>query len=277
MVEAPRIRILYENIKFTKNKIITRASGATYKKFNLDLVGYKIRKWWFVGKYIFTHIIKENFPTYVIRTHMMMYGKIVINNNQVVNPKLVPFMFLELDDNTTLTWYLTQIRLLDPYCLNDQIRSNYTTCSSKEIIDNSIVMMKYDISNRAYNYDTHIKHLKCGLKKHPNDIVVDFLLDQKYFPGIGNILQQEALYRCRIFPTKLLSKIDNDMLKCLIQELKNVINQLYQSYLDKISDKPHQPILQIYHKSLCPLGHKTITKYLGYHNRRTTYCPICQI
>ena len=277
MVEAPRIRIIYDKIRFTKNKTIMKASGASYKKVGINLEGYLIRKWWFAGKYIYFMTSKEGAPTYIVRTHMMMYGKITINEDPIVNPKLTPFLVLELDDGTILKWYLSQIKFLDPNCETDLIKSNYTTCSSKQSILDSIQMSKYDISNKNYNEEEHMKHLLEGMNKFKDQIIMDFLLDQKYFPGVGNILQQEVLYRCKILPTKKLVDISVEMIHCLVKELRNVINLLYQSYLDKLEDKPHQPIFQIYHKGYCPLGHKTITKYLGYHNRRTTWCPICQV
>ena len=276
MVEAPRIRILYENIKYTKNKVIVRASGASYRKIGIDIVGYIIKKWWFAGKYMYTHLAHPSLPEYVIRTHMMMYGKIIINDSIQVNSRLIPFLILELNDNTKLTWYLTQIKILDPNCGTDAIKSNYTTCSSKKSIKDSIQMMKYDITNSHYNELQHIKHLYQGQKKHSEAMVVDFLLNQKYFPGVGNILQQEVLYRCKILPMRPISTIDDDLMLCLIDALREVTNQLYQSYLDKKNNKPHQPILQIYHKGYCPLGHKTQTKVIGYHERRTTWCNICQ-
>ncbi|XWV25058.1 endonuclease VIII-like protein [Tupanvirus deep ocean] len=276
MVEAPRIRILYENIKFTKNKKIIRVSGASYQKIGINLNGYTIRKWWFAGKYMYTHLVKEGSREYVIRTHMMMYGKIIINNEREVNPRLIPFLILELDDKTTLTWYLTQIKILDPNCTTDQIKSNYNVCSSRKNILDSVKMMKYDISNVKYDRNLHMKHLLKGKQKHPNDIATDFLLDQKYFPGVGNILQQEVLYRCKVLPTRLLSEIDNNTILCFVDELKGIMNQLYQSYIRKRDGLSHEPILLMYHKGYCPLGHKTVTKIIGYHKRRTTWCPICQ-
>lgn len=276
MVEAPRIRITYENIRFTKNKKIIKASGASYKKIGINLEDYMIRKLWFAGKYIFLCLVKNNSPTYIVRTHMLMYGKIVVNDI-LVNPKLTPFLKLELNDGTILTWYLSQIKILDPKCSNDEIKSNYTICSSKKTIQDSFQMVKYDISNQNYEIKTHLNHLKAGMLELHDQMVVDFLLDQKYFPGIGNILQQEALYRCRVLPTKKLSETTTAMLKCLVKKLAHVINLLYESYHAKKKNEPHRPIFCIYHKKYCPLGHKTITKYLGYHNRRTTWCPICQI
>lgn len=281
MVEAPRIRIIYDNIRFTKGQKIIAASGATYKRVGIDLVGYIIRKWWFAGKYIYLLVEKNNNISYVIRTHMMMYGKITVNNefvdNKPVGSRLTPFLKLELADGTILTWYLSQIKFLDPACDTDEVKSNYTTCTSKKSIDDSIEMSKYDFSNKAYDQKKHLNLLYEAIVENPDIIITDLLLDQKYFPGIGNILQQEALYRCRILPIKKVLDVNNDMIICIVDQLRNVIELLYESYLDKLENKPHRPIFQIYHKAYCPLNHKTITKYIGYHNRRTTWCPICQI
>lgn len=272
MVESPRIRILYDKIKFTKNKKIIEASGASYKKSNIDLIGYTIRKWWFAGKYIYFLAI-NNSNKYMIRTHMMMYGKITIN--EPVKPHLTPFLKLTLDDGTTLIWYLSQIKFIDLQCKTDLIPTNYgEPCLAKKIFEDSIQLTHYDVSHPNYDKTLHLKHLEAHIESHPNEIATDMLLDQKCFPGVGNIIQQEALYRCRILPTRLIADVD---INCLVDEVKQVVDLLYQSYLDKQLNVPHKPILQIYHKAYCPLGHKTITQKIGYHDRRTTWCPICQV
>jgi endonuclease VIII len=278
MVEAPRIRILYEQIKFTKGKKIIHASGTSYTKYNIDLTGYLIRKWWYAGKYLYVYLKQKNMKSYVVRTHMMMYGKIIINDNPQVNPKLTPFMIWILNDHTKLTWYLSQIIVLDPDCDSDIIKSNYAQCySSIQSIKDSIDMMQYDISNASFNKNNMIKRIQNYWTEVENDILTDFLLNQKFFPGVGNILQQEALYRCRILPIKKVSQINIPVIESLIDALKDVINLLYKSYQDKLHNLPHKPILQIYNKKFCPMGHKTITQYIGVRNRKTTWCRICQI
>ena len=283
MVESPRIRIIYENSRFTKNHKIINASGATYRKINVNLIGYTIRKWWYAGKYIYVYLIKDNEDNkklssiYVIRTHTMMYGRIIVNDIPAVNPRLRHFLRLELDDGTTLTWYLTQIKLLDPKCKTDVLKSNYTICSSYEALKDSIRLMQYDISNPNFNINKLMDHLKAGAILNADDIVVDFLLNQEYFPGVGNILQQESLYRCKILPTRLISQLSNTDIVCLVSKLQEIINQLYESFIKAPVGLSHAPILQIYHKGYCPLGHKTVTKILAKRERRTTWCPICQI
>ncbi|BCS82914.1 formamidopyrimidine-DNA glycosylase [Cotonvirus japonicus] len=273
MVEAPRIRIIYDRLKFTKGLTIICASGTSYVKLGIDLTNYLIKKWWFAGKYIYFHVIFEEKPEYVIRTHMLMYGRITVND---IDTGKKPFMTIELNDGTILRWFMSQIILLDPYCSDNEIKSNYTTCNSRQLILDSIKMMRYDLSNRKFNLNLFKKHLKIGIKKYLSDIITDFLLNQEYFPGVGNILQQEALYDCKILPQRIISTISEIEFDCLISSLKKVIDLLYESYVIKLQGKTFGPILRIYHKSLCPLGHKTITKYIGYRNRRTTWCPICQ-
>ncbi|AVL94606.1 formamidopyrimidine-DNA glycosylase [Moumouvirus australiensis] len=285
MVESPRIRITYEKIKFTKGKIICQISGTSYKKMNVNLEGYIIRKWWYAGKYIYIHIIKENNPEYVIRTHMMMYGKILLDNeNENINPKLRAFMIMKLSQGNScdqkskkiiLSWYLSQIKLLDPNC-EKIIKTNYSECSSRKAILDSIKLMKYDLSNKNFNKKLYMSHLEEGINKYGNEILTDFLLNQEYFPGVGNILQQEALYKCKLLPTNLVKNTNMDEFNCLVYSLENVIKLLYESYTRKNQGLPHIPIFEIYHKSYCPLGHKTITKYIGHRNRKTTWCPICQ-
>nr|WBF70987.1 hypothetical protein [Megavirus caiporensis] len=275
MVEAPRIRITYEKIKFTKFKTICKISGPSYRKMNIDLTNYMIRKWWYAGKYIYMYLVRENYPDYVIRTHMMMYGRILLFN-EIVNPKLTIFMEIQLNDGTILKWFLSQIKLLDPNCHNSITKTNYGECSSSKAINDSIMMMKYDLSNKFFDEKKFYQHLNQGINKYPNEILTDFLLDQEYFPGIGNILQQEALYRCQLLPERFVNKTNYNDFVCIVKSLKCIIDQLYQLYNNKSKGLTYEPIFQIYHKSKCPLGHKTMTKYIGKRNRRTTWCPICQ-
>lgn len=276
MVEAPRIRILYERIRFTKGKRIVEVSGPSYRKWGVDLTDYVVARWWYAGKYIYVQLVRDGAPTYVVRTHMMMYGRIVINDEVPVSPLARVFMTWVLEDGTTLRWFRSQITLLDPTCETDTVRSNYAECCSLEMVRQGIRLMRFDISHPKYDRGLHLQKLETDWAVFRNDILVDLLLDQKYFPGVGNILQQEALYRCRVLPTKTVDEAGMPMVTCLVDELSAVIALLYRSYERKLEALPHEPILQIYRKGMCPLGHKTVTRYLGYHNRRTTWCPVCQ-
>lgn len=271
MVEAPRIRLVYQKIKHIKLKKIIDIFGPTYLKFDVNLVGYQIIHMWFCGKYIYI-AIKKNNTVFVLQTHMLMYGRIIIKNTVIVNPKLRPNLTMILDNGETIIWYLSQIKLLDPTCTKIDITTNYGKCTSKQILKNSKLMKKYDFSHPKYNQKIHYQYLIDNLNTISSDNMVDFLLNQKYFPGIGNIVQQEALYCCQINPNKKVNEINNNDIKCLLKKLKCIVDNLFEIY----SKDEKNTLFKIYHKGFCPLGHKTITKILGKRERRTTWCPICQ-
>ncbi len=57
---------------------------------------------------IYIFLVKNIRKKLVIRTHMLMYGK---NINYSDNNRY--FMKIDLDDNTTISWYACQIKLLN--------------------------------------------------------------------------------------------------------------------------------------------------------------------
>lgn len=280
MVEAPRIRIFYDNLKCIKGKKIKNISGTSYLKYNIDLHNYYVKNIWFAGKYLYIHLIDSLTNSkidYFIRTHFMMYGKIVLNDKTKLDTK--PFMTIIFDNNDTIKWYMSQITVLDPKS-NILIKTNYCDdCThgftTVNIINSSLKMRKYDISSRSYNTTLHCDYIKKEVIKNSNTdtIITDFLLNQKYFPGVGNILQQEALYSCKINPKYCIDNITDESIDCLISSLYTICNNLYNAYM---SNTPGRSLMKIYHKAYCPLNHKTVTKYIGKRNRRVTWCEICQ-
>lgn len=271
MVEAPRIRIIYEKIAKIKGKIIVDASGSSYRKNSYDLEKFIISNVWFCGKYIFMTVTKEKIQL-VIRTHMMMFGKIIFfddNNANTENHK--PFMKLIFHDGSLLLWFYSQIMILDPNNHSNEIKSNFGIFSSHETITRCIYMQKFDVSHPLYNEKMMIKRLTKLKNKFNLLILSDFLLDQYLFPGIGNIVQQEALYSCRLNPNNKVSTINESNLHELVKKLHLIVMELFDNYTNGIKTN-----FIIYHKKYCILGHKTITKYCGVKNRRVTWCPICQ-
>jgi endonuclease-8 len=239
----------------------------------IDLIGYWIKRWWFAGKNLFVGLKKKGCPLVIIKTHFMMYGRILVNKSHPKLPNLKPQMQLVINydgKDVAINWYFGNIKKV-----------------GSEFIKESMRMMRFDISHPLFDNDKMIEHLSEWQKKVPDDIMVDFLLNQDIFPGVGNILQQEALYRCKINPYRTAKNLTVSDMQCLIDSLREVARKMYShaqivhvdgipeitsnTYLDNI------PTFIIYHKAYCPLGHKTNTKYLGDRNRRTTWCPICQV
>lgn len=261
MVEAPRIRLIYRSIKRFKGCIIQSALGTTYDKLNIDLTNYVIKQIWFAGKYFYIGL-KLDHSTIILQIHFMMYGKILINNEHIGSTRVKPNLILKLMPDT-LYFYFSQIKLVNKSC-----------------IKKSLEYMAYDISHYKYDPNKLFIHVKLKLNAllitHPKTNMTDFLLDQDIFPGVGNILQQEALYKSKINPNNTIDQLTDDIIISLINNLHTTAMAMYK--LDRIN-APYTDrfnLYVIYHKSHCLLGHKTATKYLGEKNRRTTWCSVCQ-
>lgn len=56
-----------------------------------------------------------------------------------------------------------------------------------------------------------------------------FMMEQKYFSGIGNYARAEILYRCRINPFRTISSLSDDDLKLLWEQSILLLRQSYKS------------------------------------------------
>lgn len=66
-------------------------------------------------------------------------------------------------------------------------------------------------------------------KRRQNRKVAPFLLEQKYFAGIGNYLKSEILYRARIWPGRLLKDLTDDEIERLRVCTFDLIRESYES------------------------------------------------
>lgn len=270
MVEIPKIRLYYEKLSVITGLTIVKASGTSYIKQNVNIIGYKMKQWHFAGKYLWITITKGK-STLMIRTHMLMFGRITFDLELDRKPQ----MCVEFNNGSVLRWFGgSQIKILDYNCNTDIVTSNYIECSSRKIIDDSYRMMTMDPSNDNYSMTVHYNYIIDNLYKLNSDtILTDLLLDQEFFPGVGNIVQQELLYRCKYNPNTEISALTKPMLKLLLTTLKKFIHRLIKEIK---GGNGFKLVILIYHKAYCPLNHKTITKYISTRNRRTTWCNNCQ-
>jgi endonuclease-8 len=194
----------------------------------------------------------------IVRTHFMMFGRLYFNKPHSRDRK--PNLQLILDNGEYISWYNASVRITLP-----------------EDIDTTI-KPQYDVSNPEFSADDLLVHAENAIKMR-DEIVVDFLLDQTVFPGVGNIIQQEALYRCKIYPKMNVNQLNKDNLICLIDQLHIVALAMYNFSLNRTDESGPmgKTVFQIYHKAYCPLGHKTIREVLGVKQRQVTWCPQCQI
>ena len=114
-----------------------------------------------------------------------------------------------------------------------------------------------------------------------NRQVCAFLLEQKYFSGVGNYLKSEILYRARIHPAAIVKDLDKETILKLFNVTINTINESYRSGGLTIksfrtpSGKNGRFKCLVYNKTTDPLGFKIIKETFK-DNRTTHYVPEIQ-
>lgn len=138
-----------------------------------------------------------------------------------------------------------------------------------------------DISTRDFNFDYLLK----TLRKFPKKQIKAFLLDQKYFAGVGNYIASEICARAGIRPTRRNEKISTAEIQRLIEATKIVIDGTLKTngttfsggYADASGEKgAGVQHLVVFYQEVCQLCQKTPVKKIILAQRGTYYCPHCQ-
>tara|TARA_Y100000739_G_scaffold216469_1_gene211983 strand:- start:4586 stop:5380 length:795 start_codon:yes stop_codon:yes gene_type:complete len=85
---------------------------------------------------------------------------------------------------------------------------------------------EYDLLNPKYNYEKHILKLNSINTKKS---VCKILLDQTYFPGVGNYIKSETLYASGIHPEEKWGNICGNKLHQLIRNTKFIMQKSYDN------------------------------------------------
>jgi len=166
MPEGPSIVILKEELQqFTGKKILSVAGNSKIGIERLKNKTVTAFKSW--GKH--SLICLDDFT---VRIHLLMFGTYRINERKESAPRL-SLVF----ENGELNFYTCSIKFLE-----GDINSHY------------------DWSEDVMNEDWDPKAAKTKLKKTPEKLICDALLEQDIFSGVGNIIKNEVLYRVCIHP-----------------------------------------------------------------------------
>ena len=120
----------------------------------------------------------------------------------------------------------------------------------------------------------------CQSKKVP---IKNFLLDQAFIAGIGNIYAQEILFEARVSPIRLTNTLNKKEIKQIYKYIKEILllaithNGTSISDFRRVDDKTgeFQNFLKVYGKSICCVCKNSLIK-IKQSGRTTTYCGICQ-
>jgi len=84
----------------------------------------------------------------------------------------------------------------------------------------------YDLLNDSYCIKSHLSFLeKTNFKKS----ICSIIMDQKYFPGVGNYIKSEGLYISKIHPEEKWEKLNTKKKELLITNLQKVMLDSYKS------------------------------------------------
>lgn len=239
-MEGPGVKVISERLKFLEGCKITDVFGNTKKIDINDLMNKRILEIKSHGKNLLIKI--ENIG--YLRIHFLMYGSYSINEKKRED-KYIRLGFKAC--NNTIYFYNCSVSIWKDVKVYGQ-----------DILDE-----KYDI-NKTYE-----------ILKDYDGYICDALLDQNIFPGVGNIIKVEALFRSKIHPLSIVRNIPKEKLIELIKEVRNFSIIFYNVRKNNGILKKY---LLCYNKKKCYYcGNKLVRKRTGNKNRISYYCEKCQI
>lgn len=241
MPEGPSIVILREDAAKFRRKTVRAVSGNS----GLDLQRMQgrrvvsVRSW---GK----HLLLE-FSRFSLRVHMLMFGSYRIDAPKPA--PATPRLALTFD-NGTLYFYASSLKYIEG------------------ALDDS-----YDWRGDVMSPDWDPARARRKLKRRPDTLVCDALLDQDAFAGVGNIIKNEVLFRIRVHPESTIGALPPRTLGQLIAQARD--------YSFEFLEWKRQFVLrrhwQVHRQRDCPAcGTRLSAAQLGTRQRRSFFCTQCQ-
>ena len=144
---------------------------------------------------------------------------------------------------------------------------------SKDIFNTKHISY-YDMLNKEYNYNMHIKFLeeKVGKKRS----VCSILMDQRYFPGVGNYIKSEALYLSMVHPEEKWINIPRNKKEDIVSNTRNIMLESYTKGGAELRDfnnpfNKSKYKLKIYNKDVTEDGN-IVTSKLTSDSRKSWFC-----
>ena len=240
MPEGPSIVILKEEVQSFTGKKIIKVEGNSKQDIQ-RLSGQKIIAFKSWGKHFLIC-----FKTFTVKIHFMLFGSYRINEQKESAPRL-RLIFKEGE----ISFYACSIKFIEE--------------DLDEIYD-----WEADVMSDLWNP----KAAKQKLKKIPDTLVCDALLDQNIFAGVGNIIKNEVLFRIYLHPESRVGALPAKKLNELIAEARNYSFDFLKWKKEYVLKKHWLA----HTKKICPrCDIPFIKKHLGKTNRRSFFCTNCQI
>lgn len=134
-------------------------------------------------------------------------------------------------------------------------------------------------SPEILSHDFTQERLKTHLRKHPKPAIKAVLLDQSFFPGIGNWMADEVLWQAKIHPALPAGSLTAAAARRLWEKLRHVCEESLETIGADWSDPPDEWLFTHRWKAggHCPragCGKPLERDTVG--GRTTCWCPRCQ-
>ena len=136
----------------------------------------------------------------------------------------------------------------------------------------------YDSLRKEYDINLHYYYLTKSIGERRN--ICNVLLDQKLFPGVGNYLKSEILYKSEIHPDTKWGEISKQRIFRILKNSKHLIRRSYQNGGAELKDfrnpqKKSSFNLEVYAKKTDPNGNPVLS-IISKDNRKTWFVPDIQ-
>ncbi len=241
-MEGPSIIILAEECAKFLGQKVTRSSGSSKVIDIKSLRGQRLlalKSW---GKHFLMQFGKTN-----LKIHFMLFGSYTIDTPK---PGRLPRLALKFKTGELFTY----------------------ACSVREIETplGELYDWRADLMAAEWSEALAIRKLKAL----GDMLICDALLQQDIFAGAGNIFKNEVLFRLGLRPQTKLSTLSENELKLLAREMRLYAYQFY-TWKKQFQLRKNWKIYK--RKSCAVCETKTVLKTTGKLQRRSHYCPKCQI
>lgn len=238
MPEAPTILVLCEESKRFIGQKILSADGAIVDDLKEKLVGKNIVNIQTFGKQLLIL-----FPDFTVTIHLMLFGSFTINSEK--KGKLTMGLTFK---NGNLNFYASVVKIIEG--------------SPEDAFD-----WKTEVMNEKFDRKLALKKVKAI----PEHFIVDALLDQHIFAGIGNKIRNEVLFRTRIHPLSKVKHLSDRNIADIIDDCIKFSFEMLDWKRDGVMDDN----LQIYKAKECPRD-RIVAKHEKLGSRTIHFCDKCQ-
>lgn len=251
-----------------------------------------------------------------IKEVTLWYPKIIISDPQEFTQELrgqkivtidryAKYLLIRLTNNLTVVSHLRmegKYRLVDviaPKDKHDHVQFAFTDDTAlryndvrkfgrMQLVETGTEKNSTGINKLGFEPNSHkftVAYLSANLK-HKKKNIKNTLLDQSVVAGLGNIYVDEVLWKTKIHPLSLASKIPQTRVKQLHDNINSLIKLAIEehgttihTYLDANGQTGgFQKRLQVYGHQGEPCARcNTPLKKIRVNGRGTTYCPKCQV